>query len=389
VSPARFDLDGSPLEERLPLGDAPPTGGEGPAVHQHPRVGLAVPDSVGECQRLLGVVGDLVVAGRSGVEAAPRAEDQRLRQGRVVLDRAGERDRLGRERVPGRVVTTHERQDRRGGQAPDPLRIPGVGRLHRRAQPPTHLDVQPAHHPEGERGLGDVEHGQGPVGLDGPVHGRAQIVEVGGEPVQPRPRLLAGQPRPRAVGEVDVEVQVAVADAGRVVELVQPLPRVHPDRLQQPVAGLAVALADLQQGPVGQAGDQLEHRGVDPRPGHDRLRSVEPEAACEHRQPRQRELQRVAEQLVAPRDGRLEGALARQHVARPAGEQPEAVRQPGEDLRGREHPDARGRELDGEGEPVQPVADLGHRGGVPVVEPERRAHLPRPPARTGAPRPPP
>ena len=68
--------------------------------------------------------------------------------------------------------------------------------------------------------------------------------------------------------------------------------------------------------------------------------------------------------------------MARERRAGAARQQAEAVAQPGGELLGPQQPDARGRELDGQREAVQPGADLDRRGRVLVGQRERRDRRP-------------
>ena len=72
--------------------------------------------------------------------------------------------------------------------------------------------------------------------------------------------------------------------------------------------------------------------GVDVAAGGDLLGRVEREAAGEHREAPEHRALALGQQLVAPVDRRLQRLLAGQHRARAAGEQPEAVVEPGRDL---------------------------------------------------------
>ena len=67
---------------------------------------------------------------------------------------------------------------------------------------------------------------------------------------------------------------------------------------------------------------------------------------------------------MAPVQRRPQGLLPGGQVTRPAGEEGQAALQPGEQLVGREQLDARRRELEREGQPVQPPADRGHGRGA-------------------------
>ena len=80
----------------------------------------------------------------------------------------------------------------------------------------------------------------------------------------------------------------------------------------------------------------------------------------------------LLEQVVTPIDRGSERLLALQRRCAPGREEPEAVLEPPQDLRHREHLDARRRELDRERDTVQAPADLRHGPGVLVRQRERR-----------------
>ena len=73
---------------------------------------------------------------------------------------------------------------------------------------------------------------------------------------------------------------------------------------------------------------------------------------------------RLGEQFVAPVDGRLERALARNRRAAPAGQQTETILQPSVDLVERQHVQPCSRQLDCERYSVETQADLGDRRDV-------------------------
>ena len=110
---------------------------------------------------------------------------------------------------------------------------------------------------------------------------------------------------------------------------------------------------------VDEVGEQVEHVAAG-----DGLGGLQREAPREDGEAAQQRLLVVGEELVAPVDGRLQGAVAGERGAAPVGEQAEAIVEPRRDLRDREHPRARRRELDGERDAVEPLADLGHHGRV-------------------------
>jgi hypothetical protein len=80
----------------------------------------------------------------------------------------------------------------------------------------------------------------------------------------------------------------------------------------------------------------------------------------------------VAEQLVAPVHRGLERLVALERRAGAPGQQPEAVRQPLQELPGWQGAHAGGGQLDGQGEAVQPGTDLRDRRRVPLGDGERR-----------------
>jgi hypothetical protein len=77
---------------------------------------------------------------------------------------------------------------------------------------------------------------------------------------------------------------------------------------------------------------------------------------------------------VAPGDGAAEGPLALRERPAPRGQDGEALPQPGQDLLWRQDLRPGGRQLDGQGQAVQPGGDLRHRRRVPVGEREAGPH---------------
>ena len=153
-----------------------------------------------------------------------------------------------------------------------------------------------------------------------------------------------------------------MAVAGRVALAggVQPVDRVLPDRLQQPVPGFAVVLVDDHQGLVDQTAQGREHLGL-----RDRSRraarahgtgGVEREAPLERAETTEHRAVGLVEQVVAPVHRRGEGLLAAGGASGAAHQQREAVVEPGGDLRRGERAQPRGRELECEGDPVQAAA---------------------------------
>ena len=75
-------------------------------------------------------------------------------------------------------------------------------------------------------------------------------------------------------------------------------------------------------------------------------------------------LLRFVEQVVAPGDRAAQRLLAFGQIARAAGEDLQAALQSSQHRRGRQRLDARRRQLDGQRQPVEAIADLGNRARV-------------------------
>ena len=98
------------------------------------------------------------------------------------------------------------------------------------------------------------------------------------------------------------------------------------------------------------------------RRGRDGLDGVEGEPAAEDREPGEEVDLLGLEEVHAPVEHRGHRAVPVGQVARARAEA--GLLQPGEQGRRGEQPQARGRELEGEGEPVEPAADRRQGGGV-------------------------
>src|SRR5206468_691403 len=96
----------------------------------------------------------------------------------------------------------------------------------------------------------------------------------------------------------------------------------------------------------------------------DLLHRLERPALVEDRDTAQEPLLLCVEQRVAPADRRPQGALAQRQVAVARGQQVEGMVEPLEQYRGLEDSHARGGELEGERQPVEPAADRGERRRV-------------------------
>ncbi len=159
-----------------------------------------------------------------------------------------------------------------------------------------HLPGQAALEPEAHDRLGKVHQPSQVSCLHRPVHRGAQIIQIGHKPRHPGLGLPTGETRLRPRGQLDVEGEMAITHPGGVVQLGPSLSGIHPDRLQQAVAGPPVAPGDLQHRLLDQPSNQVEDViAVDPLPAHHRLGSVELERTSEHRQPRQRQPLHVTE----------------------------------------------------------------------------------------------
>jgi hypothetical protein len=86
----------------------------------------------------------------------------------------------------------------------------------------------------------------------------------------------------------------------------------------------------------------------------------------------------LGEQVVAPADGVAEGLLPLRQVSRAAGQEREAPAQPPEHRLGVQQPDPGRRQLDGQRQAVQPLADLGDGRRVLGGDGEVWPDLPRP-----------
>ena len=163
------------------------------------------------------------------------------------------------------------------------------------------------------------------------------------------------------VGDREEVLGVPAPDLVGLAARLEPLERVGADRLQHREARLAVGLLLLAEQAVV---DQRREAGQDARAAADRLGGLERAAADEDGEPREERLLVRPEQRVAPVDRRAQRLLARGQVARAAGEQVEALLEPGEQRLRREQLRARGRQLDRERQAVEPDADLGDRRRV-------------------------
>ncbi len=169
------------------------------------------------------------------------------------------------------------------------------------------------------------------------------------------------------LGDREEVLRVPAPDLLRLAAGFEALEGVGADRLQHREARLAVGLFLLAEHVVV---DQRREAGQETLVTADGLGGGERAAAGEDGEAREECLLVRAEQVVAPVDRRAERLLARGHVPWAAGEEVEALLEPGEQRLRREQLGARGRELDRERESVEADADLGDRGRVRVGDGE-------------------
>ena len=140
---------------------------------------------------------------------------------------------------------------------------------------------------------------------------------------------------------------------------VEAFPAVLPQRLELGEPGLATGVGGGDEGLVDQPAEHVEDlAGRHLVVGADRLGGGQLAAAGEHRQPGEQAAFVLEQQVVAPVHHRPQGLLAGQGGAGAPGEQPEAVVEPFGHGGQRQRAEAGGGELDGQGQAVQPAADV-------------------------------
>ncbi len=171
---------------------------------------------------------------------------QRDRERTAHISGARRSDRLRRRPMEACGLAGGKGQSCRGVQPPHALVIRGTRGSCRVVQSPVHLPGQAALKPEADDRLGDAHQSIQVSCLRRPVHGDTQVIQVGREPRHPRLGLCTMQTLPRPPCQPDMKLQMATTHPIGVVQLGQSLPDIHADGFQQPVAGPAVALDDLQ-----------------------------------------------------------------------------------------------------------------------------------------------
>ena len=100
--------------------------------------------------------------------------------------------------------------------------------------------------------------------------------------------------------------------------------------------------------------------------------------AQEHRHPGEQRLFHIAEQAVAPFDQSVERLLARQGGAATAGQETEALIKAASELIDGQHFEPRHRQLDRQGDAIEPAADRRDGSGIGIGESEPAAERVRP-----------
>ncbi|WP_434096172.1 hypothetical protein [Streptosporangium roseum] len=223
---------------------------------------------------------------------------------------------------------------------------------------------------------GRVDQAQCEVGFAAPRRALERAAHVRGFGVEAlQPQALAGavQVRLGPLGQLGVVDVVPTPYAVGLSRRVQPFETVGRDRFEQPVPGAVRAVHGGDQRAVHQADQQIEHvGGVQILTGTDRLGRFQGAPVGVDGQPAQHDALGLGEQLPAPVDHRPQGLLPGRGTPLAGGQQAETVVQPlGQPARA-QRPDPGGRQLQREGEAVEPSADRRDRGGVVRVEDEAR-----------------
>jgi hypothetical protein len=258
-------------------------------------------------------------------------------------------------------------------------RGPGAGHAQRSFHGLSPFPVAAPHKEQRPVAPGEVQRRFGVVPRQGPVQRGPEVVMLGGK----MPDDHRGDAEiclfPLS-GRIEADAQVGIACRGGLFGPGQFQGGEVADGLKQVVArgrALQVVLDDHQR-LVRQALEEVEDGGgfaARPRTRPDVFSGVEGEAPGEDGQPAEQDPLFRGEQVMAPRHRRLEGLLAAHATTGSAGEQAEPVLEPVQDLLGREHPDPGGGQLDGQRDPVEAGADLGHDGGGGVRHGEVRPGL--------------
>ena len=253
---------------------------------------------------------------------------------------------------------------------------PGVGSVHDPS--PGDLDrcddpvvVVLGHDPDGPVGEQGRRHPdrRPRFGLEAPLEGGPEVVELGIEAIEPVDDRRAAHRRLRLDGEGRVDGEVTVRQGGRLAGRDELLARVLADRLEHPVAHrVAVHEHERAVDEAGQTIFEIERIHPDGVVADDPGRHRDRPAPAEHGQAPEQAAILVGQEVPAPVDQRVERLLARDGRPPTPGQQAEPVAQPHRDVVRRHRRDARRRELDRQRDAVESLADLHDRGDVGIRE---------------------
>jgi len=205
-----------------------------------------------------------------------------------------------------------------------------------------------------------------------PVDGRADVVVLDVEPFQPVLLAQPGQRAPGFPGQGQEGSRVRPAKASGFRRAGQTFSCELADRLQHQETRLPRRAHRAQQALIHQLLQAVQHRHTGTGLRADRLDDPERHAAPKHRTGRQQPPGLIPKQAVAPFDGGTQSLLAIWQVTAPACQQAQRMLQPLKDRLRRQQPDPRRGQLDGQRQAVKPAHDLGHHGGVPLINGKAR-----------------
>ncbi|HZQ57169.1 MAG TPA: hypothetical protein VFA84_04000 [Acidimicrobiales bacterium] len=158
---------------------------------------------------------------------------------------------------------------------------------------------------------------------------------------------------------------MGLGDLVDLVDVLEALPRVVADGLEEAVAGTRGPGIGDDQRLLDEPDDKIDDvERVEVLIGHDRLCRREPEAAVEDGEAPQHGSFRFVEQLVGPVDGVAQRLVAGGRRPPAAGQEPEAAVEVGDDLT-RRHPfGARSSQLDRQWDPIEALAETGDGMGL-------------------------
>ncbi|AQA25610.1 kinase/ LuxR family transcriptional regulator domain protein [Rhodococcus sp. MTM3W5.2] len=241
------------------------------------------------------------------------------------------------------------------------------------------LSEQAPGQPEQGEGIGDAEACRLLPRLgQAELHRLAQVRLLPPQPCHPFHLQRTDPLGLHADHELLVPVPVPSPHRGVFTGFRQLLTAVLSERLEEPVAHHGARFLPDQDRPVDQRGHHVQQVVRAQVPCADALRRVELETTGEHRHPPPQHPLPLGAQLMAPVDTQAQRLLPRRRAATTPGQQAVAIVQPVQDLFRRHRPQAPRGQLDGQRQPVQPLADPGHRDLVVLGEPELRDRGGRP-----------